>query len=56
MQFDGVVANIEDSIIKEMKGIPIKNAWNAKGDKRTCDACDFKNFCNKPLSENMKVP
>lgn len=56
IEFDDVVANIEDSIIKEMKGIPIKNAWNAKGDKRTCDACDFKNFCNKPLSENMKVP
>lgn len=55
-QFDGVVGNIEDSIIKEMNGIPIKNAWNAKGDKRTCDACDFKSFCGKHLADSMKIP
>jgi len=55
-QFDGVVANIEKSIINEMNGVPIKNAWDAKASKRTCDACDFKNFCNKHSNNPIRVP
>lgn len=37
--------NIESSLIKEIKGCKIQDAWKAQGDERTCDACDFKTFC-----------
>lgn len=54
--FDNVVYDIENSIISETNGTPIKNAWEAKGDKRTCDACDFKTFCNKSNLNEFKIP
>lgn len=54
--FDNVVSDIETSIINETNGIPIKKAWEAKGDKRTCDACDFKTFCNKTDLNELKIP
>ena len=58
IEFDDVVSTIENSVIKEIYGSSIKNAWKAEADKRTCDACDFKSFCNfdKISHENMKVP
>ncbi len=46
-EFDNVVNNIESSLIKEIKGCKIQDAWKAQGDERTCDACDFKTFCKK---------
>lgn len=56
-EFDNVVSNIEDSTIEEINGIPIKKAWKSEADKRTCDACDFKSFCNNKNSlKNMKIP
>ena len=58
IEFDEVVSTIENSVIKETNGGSIKNAWIAEADKRTCDACDFKSFCNfeKINHDNMKVP
>jgi PD-(D/E)XK nuclease superfamily protein len=55
-KFDDVVADIEKSILNEMDGVPIKSAWDAKGDERTCDACDFKGFCSKSHLDSMKIP
>lgn len=55
-KFDNVVSDIETAIISETNGTPIKEAWEAKGDKRTCDACDFKTFCNKNDLNNLKIP
>ena len=55
-EFDSVVSEIENSIISETNGIPIKTAWKAKGDERTCDACDFKSFCSKNHSKDIKIP
>ncbi|MDR1819921.1 MAG: PD-(D/E)XK nuclease family protein, partial [Methanobrevibacter sp.] len=52
-EFDEVVKNIEKSTLNESKGKPIKNSWRADGDNRTCDACDFKNFCNKQDNNNF---
>lgn len=46
-EFDNVVNSIEESIMKENTGISIKKSWKAKGDKKTCQACDFKSFCTK---------
>ncbi len=46
-EFDQVVAEIENSVICEVNGKGIKSSWNPNPDKRTCDACDFKTFCNK---------
>lgn len=58
IEFDNVVSTIENSTIKEINGTPIKKAWKAEADKRTCDACDFKSFCNneKINLAKMKVP
>lgn len=50
-EFDKVVNEIESSIIKEMNGYGIKEAWQAKAEERTCSACDFRTFCNKKKSE-----
>ncbi len=57
-EFDSVVSDIEDSLIKEMMGCKIKEAWKAEADKRTCSACDFKSFCGNKENkmENFKVP
>ena len=50
-QFDNVVIDIESSMLKEMNGCKIKDAWKAEADDRTCSACDFRTFCNKKKSE-----
>ncbi|MBO5966286.1 MAG: hypothetical protein J6P91_03970, partial [Methanobrevibacter sp.] len=50
-QFDNVVNNIESSLIKEMNGCKIKDAWKAEAEDRTCSACDFRTFCNKKKGE-----
>ncbi len=47
IEFDHIVSEIENSIICEVNGKGIKSSWNPNPDKRTCDACDFKTFCNK---------
>ena len=44
-KFDNVVFNIESSLIKEIDGTKIQDAWVAESDERTCSACDFKTFC-----------
>ena len=46
-QFDNVVRDIESSLIKEMNGVKIKDAWKAEAEERTCSACDFRTFCDK---------
>ena len=57
-KFDEVVYDIEESLINEMKGCKIQDAWKAEADERTCSACDFKTFCknneNKP--KEFKIP
>lgn len=56
--FDKVVGDIEDSLIKEIKGCKIQDAWKAESDERTCTACDFKTFCknNSVKNKNFKIP
>ena len=58
VKFDSVVADIEDSLIKEMKGIKIQEAWKAESDERTCSACDFRTFCknNSVKTKEFKIP
>ena len=57
-KFDNVVENIENSLIKEIKGCKIQDAWKADSDERTCSACDFKTFCknNSVKTKNFKIP
>ena len=57
-KFDEVVYNIEESLINEMKGCKIQDAWKAEADERTCTACDFKTFCknNKNKPKEFKIP
>lgn len=57
-EFDSVVEKIEESILKESNGTPIKDAWKAEAEKRTCSACDFRTFCNKHKREfeNITIP
>ena len=50
-EFDHVVKDIESSIVKEMNGLTIKEAWKADAEDRTCTACDFRTFCNKKKKE-----
>lgn len=58
VKFDSVVEKIETSIIREINGEKIQDAWTAEGEERTCSACDFKTFCknNKNKSEDFKIP
>lgn len=58
VKFDSVVADIEDSLIREMKGCRIQEAWKADSDKRTCSACDFRTFCknNSVKTKDIKIP
>ena len=58
LKFDSVVANIENSLIKEMKGCKIQDAWKADSDERTCSACDFRTFCknNSVKTKDFKIP
>jgi len=55
-EFDLVVSEIEKSIINETEGTSIKTAWEANGEKRTCDACDFKTFCKKNSLNDLEIP
>ena len=57
-KFDKVVYDIEESLIKEMKGNKIQEAWKAEADERTCTACDFRTFCknNKNKTKDFKIP
>ena len=57
-KFDKVVSDIENSMIKEMKGCKIQDAWKAEADRRTCSACDFKTFCknNSDITKDFKIP
>ena len=57
-KFDNVVSDIEDSLIKEIKGHKIQEAWKADSDERTCSACDFRTFCknNNDNRKNFKIP
>jgi CRISPR/Cas system-associated exonuclease Cas4 (RecB family) len=57
-RFDNVVFEIESSLIKEIKGCKIQDAWSAKGDERTCSACDFRTFCknNSVKTKDIKIP
>ena len=57
-EFDSVIDKIETATLKEIAGTPIKQSWIANGDQRTCDACDFRNFCNKnnDMIKNITVP
>ncbi len=58
LKFDSVVSNIENSLIKEMNGCKIQEAWIADSDERTCKACDFKTFCknNTVKTKDFKIP
>ena len=58
LKFDSVVADIENSLIKEMNGCKIQDAWLADSDERTCKACDFKTFCknNSVKTKDFKIP
>lgn len=53
-EFDNVVKRIESSMIKEMNGYKIKEAWKADAEERTCTACDFRTFCNKKKGEESE--
>ena len=57
-KFDDVVYNIEKSLINEMKGCKIQDAWKAEADERTCSACDFrtKSKNNKNKTKDFKIP
>ena len=57
-KFDNVVFNIESSMIKEIKGCKIQDAWKAESDEKTCNACDFRTFCknNSVNNKDIKVP
>ncbi|MDR0912347.1 MAG: PD-(D/E)XK nuclease family protein [Methanobrevibacter sp.] len=54
-EFDSVVGEIECCLIKEAQGIPIKSVWKAIPDERTCDVCDFRNFCNEYKNKKDKT-
>ena len=58
LKFDSVVSNIEESLIKEINGCKIQEAWNADSDERTCSACDFRTFCknNSVKTKDIKIP
>ena len=58
LKFDSVVANIEESLIKEMQGRKIQEAWKADSDERNCSACDFRTFCknNSVKTKDIKIP
>jgi hypothetical protein len=57
-KFDSVVFNIESSLIKEIKGCKIQDAWKGESDERTCSACDFRTFCknNSVKTKDIKIP
>ncbi len=55
--FDNVVADIENNIISEINGNGIQNSWHSNSEQKTCEACDFKTFCNNPDTPNkLTIP
>ena len=52
------VTQNKNSLIKEMKGCKIQDAWKADSDERTCSACDFRTFCknNSVNAKDFKIP
>ncbi|WP_458405464.1 PD-(D/E)XK nuclease family protein [Methanobrevibacter sp.] len=58
LKFDSVVADIEESLIRETAGCKIQEAWKSDGDERTCSACDFRSFCknNSVKTKDIKIP
>ena len=57
-KFDNVIFDIESSLIKEIEGCKIQEAWKADSDERTCSACDFRTFCknNSVKTKDIKIP
>ncbi|PKL69072.1 MAG: hypothetical protein CVV28_02865 [Methanobacteriales archaeon HGW-Methanobacteriales-1] len=57
-EFDNVVEDIEKCTVAEINGAGIQKSWHPRPEKRTCDACDFKTFCNnpEPSSQRFSVP
>lgn len=53
-EFDIVVNEIEKSLIKEIEGCKIKDAWKAEAEERTCKVCNFKTFCNNKKNKSQK--
>ena len=43
--FDGVVDQIEGSVVQEKTGNPISTSWPTNPAVRTCTVCDFKTHC-----------
>ncbi|MDG6250732.1 PD-(D/E)XK nuclease family protein [Methanocalculus sp.] len=43
--FDEVVAEIENSIVQEMRRGSIQGCWRPNPVEKTCTACDFKHIC-----------
>jgi hypothetical protein len=48
LEFDNVVAEIEQSVLLEKQGKKIPFCWRLKPEKRNCTACNFKTYCPKP--------
>jgi len=48
--FNDVVLGIENSVLRETGGNPIRDCWVSNPVERTCDACDFKTFCPNPAA------
>lgn len=44
-EFDGVVAQIEESVAEESAGERLPEVWDANPREETCTVCDFKTFC-----------
>jgi CRISPR/Cas system-associated exonuclease Cas4 (RecB family) len=55
-EFDDVVSEIESSVLEEMRGTQIQEAWDARPEKRNCTACDFKTFCPDAKKEYKFAP
>ena len=51
--FDNVVLGIENSVLRETGGNPIRDCWISNPVERTCDACDFKTFCPNPAARYL---
>jgi hypothetical protein len=54
LNFDSVVGDIENSVLREMSGTGIINNWQANPQRRNCTACDFKTYC--PSSAQPGTP
>lgn len=51
-QFDGIVAEIEGRVLEEFDRGSINAAWPATcEEEETCNACDFRYFCERSLAD-----